>query len=239
MPRTGTSILRQFLKRFNHICVFGELLPANVCPTPRLFFDLQKLKKYIAPGSTNETMYKKLSDATKDEVKYVGLKSPEGFAHFEEMKRVFAHHKVVYLHPYRALNQVALSYERRARNPADKWPSSRNWVAAVSDAEAYLSSTITDLDRSNKLHRHIFISYSDIGNFEFWSDVLCNELCISHKQLERVKPKLSSIWRPIVQTGAEQYFSKSLFLETIGNTEIEKLLSRLSASQQIVIPIWQ
>ena len=111
-------------------------------------------------------------------------------------------------------------------------------MAAVSDAEAYLSSTVTDLG-SNKLHKHIFVSYSDIGNFKFWSDVLCHELCISHDQLERVKPKLSSIWTPTVQTGAEQYFTKSLFLEMIDNTEIEKLLSRLTVSQQIVIPIWQ
>ena len=101
MPRTGTSVLRQFLKRFNHIFVFGELLSENVCPTPGLFSDLKKLKKYIAPGSANETMFKKLSDATKDDVKYVGLKCPTGFVHFEEMKRVFANHKVVYLHSYR------------------------------------------------------------------------------------------------------------------------------------------
>jgi hypothetical protein len=97
-----------------------------------------------------------------DDAAWVGDKAPWLFRSLSHIDREFPNAHVIVI-VRRNLEQVASSYQVRARNTADKtWPSSRDYRAAVEQWNASAKCTLAFLDEIHRRVEVTVVEYSEL-----------------------------------------------------------------------------
>lgn len=137
--RSGTTAMADLLNLHPQVCIGIERYKFKFLRredfngrefTPERFFDFRAGDTNLLPGSAGrwrgvyEGMRGKYPQAS-----MVGDKIPNLFEKFEPCTRVFPQAKWVYM--LRDINAVASSWNARAQNPRDKWPSGNDYRRAV------------------------------------------------------------------------------------------------------------
>lgn len=131
-PRSGTSALARYLNRHQKILVCIErykyLFPEKITPS---LFTFERILDY-REGETNiprELHVKLLENKDPARLKWIGDKRP---AYFRYLRRILSNNpgaRFIIIH--RPVEEVAESFQGRARDPEDSWPEDFGFEAGV------------------------------------------------------------------------------------------------------------
>lgn len=179
-PRSGTTALGRILslsdnialqmERFNHN---GGYHPAlfNVSEVKGLGWEKYRYKEYSYKA------FDKLPNAL-----YTGDKRPNFLFSWNITKRNFLPHNIKIIHIIRDIEDIACSYNKRASDPNDKWPISRNYKASVYEANRnnklalqVLSDPLWKDSIKVITYKNCFINSFSIRNMFEWLNIEVDE----------------------------------------------------------------
>jgi hypothetical protein len=159
VPRSGTTALAALLNRHPDLFVGVERYKnfprgefSQDLFTPERYFDARE-------GDTNI----KFSDDSVARDKFaraiwVGDKVPRYYANYKMLLTNFPDSRIIYI--LRNIYDVAESWNRRARNPADRWPDTNDYKQAVIEWNTSIQRTIQF--QAKYRNRFIIINYDEL-----------------------------------------------------------------------------
>jgi hypothetical protein len=156
-PRSGTTALVKLLNSHPSIAIGMERYKYWSNPQeihkiqkqsfqPEHFFDIKDEQTNI----NWDYFYDKLKEKFSQENLITGDKNPHYYRHYQELENQFDNVKWIFL--IRDINDVALSYNKRAADPNDAWPEDANYTTAVAHWNNSLIKTwhyFSDRDTKN------------------------------------------------------------------------------------------
>jgi hypothetical protein len=151
--RSGTSVLRRLISADPQTAIGIERYIQYLTRTQRLTPDLFDPERFlsISPGDTfYETFdvfpaYREVLERYSS-ARIRGDKIPRIYDYYPQFQEFFPSAKIVFV--LRNLFDVALSFDRRARNDNDRfWPAKRNYAAAIDEWNRSVRNTLEWVDR--------------------------------------------------------------------------------------------
>ena len=150
-PRSGTTALGAILnahpliclgiERYRHIAMGAlvrEFLPSLFTPERFCQMDEQEPKR-----AANQFLLKKFESGRP--LAFIGDKIPRLYARLDVLEREFPEASIIYI--FRDPLEVAHSWQKRADNPQDSWPSTNGRVAAIAEWTKSIDAMVEALPR--------------------------------------------------------------------------------------------
>jgi hypothetical protein len=171
VPRSGTTAMAALVNRHPDIFIgverYKNLPRREFGPDlfePERFFDHREGDTNNL-FSTDEHARNKFTQAL-----WVGDKVPRYYACYNVLLKKFTSSKIIYV--LRNIHDVAESWNKRAQNPADKWPEHNDYTRAVIEWNSSLNTTIQFQKKYES--RLIIVNYDEIfsGNTTVLKNIL-------------------------------------------------------------------
>ena len=183
-PRSGTTAITQLLNFHPNIVIgierYKNVKRADLCEqlfTAERFFDFRQSDTNVLFPGTYLKLREKYRDAT-----WIGDKWPRYYTRYEELFEKFEDCVVIFM--LRDVHAVASSWNKRAENPADRWPESNDYTRAVEEWNLSLKRTL-EFKRKYK-NRLLIVEYEQL----FSGDIVIFKRILHRLNLAMPKPLL-------------------------------------------------
>lgn len=198
--RSGTTAFADYLNKHRQVMILREryrLVPEEITPDKFSFESIldwsdddrviqDEIRRKRRGEQYRESMANLVSSKESTELKWIGDKDPGYIEYLETLAENNPEARFVIM--YRPVEEVAESWEARAGNPRDLWPSHRDFEAGVQTWNRAQRRTREFLERELN-PKALIVSYHDF----FYRNDLCSSLVSRFLDLE-IDATVRGIW---------------------------------------------